>query len=333
MESTLPETFKALQSQGPNTLPKVDIVPLTKPGSNEVVVKIEFAPLNPSDIMSMTGTIKGHDQSGKRRVGTEGSGTIVAVGENLVVPHQIGDKVHVVGPGTMAEYLVTQSTQCYKIKGNLTMEQAASHFVNPGTVYMMVKLCEEGGHKTAIHTSGTASIGRMMIRYFKKKGIKLINVVRRDDYNDALLKDGADYILNSKDPDFDSKFKEIGTKENATISFEAIAGDFTVRTMAAQPPGSICYLHGDLSNTGGANFVNVVELFQEKQLRGLYLANYVAQLAKTGKIVEFFNEIHSELETTLSTQVSRIYTIDTVLDALDWYKDNSSKGKILLKPN
>ena len=333
MESTLPETFKAFLSQGLGNPPQIESLPLPKPGQNQVIVKIEYAPLNPSDIAAMHGIHKGGKVDAKFPIGNEGCGTVVAIGENLLVQHKVGDRVHVIGPGTYAQYLVATSQNCFPIQGDLSFEQAASHLVNPGTAYYMAKLCEKGGHKAAIHTAGSSALGRMLIRYFKQKGIKLINIVRRYDYNEELKKEGADYILNSQDPDFDAKLKEIAVKENATISFDAISGDFPSRLITAQPPGSICYVYGALSGQREVKSLSILELFQGKTVSGLYLTNYIDELTKSGEIVKFFQEIHSLLGTTFRSEVHKVFALDDIKDALAYYKDNSSKGKILLKPN
>jgi len=333
MESSLPQTFKALLSQGPGKAPQVEFIPLPKPGKNQVIVKMEFAPINPSDIATMYGGYRTPSGDKKALVGFEGSGTIVAVGEDLLIQHQVGDKVHCSGIGTMAEYLVANSENCSKIQGDLSFEHAACHFVNPGTVYYMGYLVEKGGHKAAIHTAGTSALGRMLIRYFKHKGIKLINIVRRDDYNEELTKLGADYILNSQAPDFEAKLKEIAEKENATISFDAISGDFPAKLIHAQPPGSICYVYGALSGEREVKAVSILDLFKGKQLAGLYLTNFVDQMAKTGEITKVFAEIHSLLPSIFKSEIQKVFTLDNIQEALAYYNQNSSKGKILLKPN
>ncbi len=200
MESTsLPETYKALIVAKPGEQPRVESRPLPKPGNNQILVKIAYAALNPSDIMMM------HSSSLSSKsdlVGIEGSGTVVALGENLKIPFTIGQKVHVGGPGTMGQYLLVDCFGAWPIQGDLPLENAAAH-INPGTVLYMGNLAAEGGHKAAIHTAGSSALGRMFIRFCKEKGIKTINIVRRDDYIQELKDEGADYVLNSTAPDFE----------------------------------------------------------------------------------------------------------------------------------
>lgn len=86
-------------------------------------------------------------------VGLEGSGTVVAIGENPKLAHKIGDRVHVAGLGTHGQYFLTNSENCISIEGGLSFEEAASHFINPGTVCYMGRVAEIGGHKAVIHTA------------------------------------------------------------------------------------------------------------------------------------------------------------------------------------
>jgi len=327
MESTtLPETYNALIA---GAQPKVESRPLPKPGNNQILVKVAYAPINPSDIASMYGKYVNKDSE---LVGLEGAGTVVALGENLKVPFTVGQKVHLRGPGTMGQYIVVDCFAAWPVQGDLSLENAASHIVNPGTCVYMAALATEGGHKAIIHTAGSSALGRMIIRYFKEKGIKTINIVRRDDFTEELKGLGADYVLNSTAPDFEAQLKEIAEKEQATIAFDAIAGDFTGKVVTAQPAGSICYVYGGLGGRAVTN-LSIMELFKGKRVSGLYLTNYVTELAKTGKIREFFQEIHSRLGTTFSTNVHKVFKLEEIAEALAYYKEHSSKGKILLQPN
>lgn len=329
MQSSLPTTNKVIR--GENGKPKLVEIPLEQPSTNQVLVKIEFAPINPTDLLNIAGhykTLLGFDPPGK---GSEGSGTIVAVGDNLKVPHKVGDRVHVNGPGTFQQYLVVSSEQASPIlQPDLSFEDAASHFVNPATVHYMGYLAEKGNHKAAIHNAGSSALGRMLIRYFKQKGIKLINIVRREEYVEKLLKEeGADYVLNSTAPDFEAKLKELAEKENATIAFDAIAGDFTNKILVAQPPNSTIHVYGVLGGTE-VKSISITELFKQKVLKSLFLPDYLNELTPEQQ-VKMIHEIHSLLPTVLRSHVQKKFKIDDYKEAFEYYHENSSKGKILLQ--
>jgi len=329
---SLPQTFKivypALTSDGQA---RIEEVPLVQPGNNQVLVKIEFAPINPSDVVTMSGIAYFFDRN-PYPCGHEGSGVVVAVGENLNTPFKVGDKVHVAELGTYGEYVLAETERISPIQGDLSLEDAASHYINPATVYMFYQKVEEGKHKTAIHTVGASAIGRMMIRYFKEKGIKLINIVRRDELVEELKAEGADYVLNSKSPTFDQDLKELAEKESATVAFDAIGNEFSNRVLSAQPNGSILYVYGVLEGIEVKN-VNIMELFKGKQISGLLIFPYVEELKKKGVLPQFWNDVHKYLPTAFTSKILKVFKVSELKEALEYFNANSSKGKVLLTPN
>jgi len=329
-EIILPETFKAIIGHRDGKTITVEDIPLPKLGVNEVLVRIDYAPINPSDLGTAFGGYGGAE--GKTRVGFEGSGVIAAIGENLKVPHKVGEKVHVKGVGTWAQYIVTDSESVWPIIAKVSQEEAACHFVNPATVVCMADVVEKSKSKAAIHTAGASALGRMMIRYFKAKGIKLINTVRKQEYVDELLKEGADYVLNTTDPEFPKKLKEIAEKENVLTAFDAVASDLTGTVLAAMPNDSTIYVYGGLAG-GIVNNIRVEDLISRgKKVEGLYLGSYLKVLTPE-QVAALFKEAHSHLDSTLKSNIQKVFSLDQWPEALTLYQQSSSKGKILFKPN
>ena len=325
---SLPETYKAIVPDE-NKLPLYKEFPLPKPSANQVLIKVSFAPINPTDLMRMRGFYSLHTSL----IGSEGSGVVAAVGENLKVPYKVGDRVHITD-STWGQYMLANSEDISPIlQDDLSFEDAASHFVNPATVYYMGVLAERGNHKAAIHTAGASALGKMLIRHYEEKGIKLINIVRKEEQIEELLKEGADYVLNSQSPDFEAKLKELAEKENATIAFDAIAGDFTAKVMKCQPAKSHIYAYGALSGSPILTGLNRVELMKGKVLKVLFVPNFMREVTEKGQALETTNAFHSLLPTTFKTNIHKIYNVEDIKEAIEYYEKNSSKGKILLKFN
>lgn len=326
---SIPETYKAIIA-GENNEPIIREFPVPKPSTNQVLIKVEFAPINPTDLLKLKGFYGKPTNHASSLSGSEGSGVVVAVGDNLAVPHKVDDRVHI-RAGSWGQYLLASSEDVSPILQNdLPLEEAASHWVNPATVYYMGVVAERGGHKAAIHTAGSSALGKMLIRYFKHKGIKLINIVRKDEYIEELKAEGADYVLNSQAPDFETQLKEISERENATLSFDAIAGDFPNLLIRAQPPESFCYVYGALSGSGITK-LNRVELMKGKVVTALFLPNYVAELREKNEVAKFTEEVHKLLPNLLRTNFHKVFSFEDITEAVAYYEKNSSKGKILLK--
>lgn len=116
----------------------------------------------------------------------------------------------------------------------------------------MSYLSKKGEHKCTIHTAGSSALGRMMNRYYKQNGLKLISIVRKQEYVDELKADGAEFVLNSSEEGFWEKLKALTTEHSATICFEPIAGEMTAKVIDAMPNGSTCHVYGSLSGSSTA---------------------------------------------------------------------------------
>ena len=329
---SLPKTFRALFPSLPvGSLPKVQQVPLVLPGKDQILVKMEYATINPVDEYIMLGYNKYLPQN-PHPVGTEGSGTVVAIGTDLKISHKVGDKVHVTGFGSMADYYLAKSEDCSPILNNLSFEEASSHYINPATVYYMGVRAERGGHKAAVHTVGSSQLGKMLIRYFKLKGIKLINLVRRDEAIEELKKEGADYVLNMKWPDFEERLKEVCEKENATLAFDAVGGDLTNKILKCLQPKAECLVYGCMSSTDVHN-INIMELFKGKTVGALGMFDYAGERKEKGTFNEFLREINALLPVMFTTKVAKVFKLEEIEEALPCSQASGSKGKVLLKLN
>ena len=331
MDSSLPQTYHMLTS-GDDKTPRLEQVPLPKPGKNQILVKMAFAPINQTDLINLGGGYR-LSPNPPYPVGLEGSGTVVAVGEDLQAPHKVGDRVHVHSVGTLAQYCIANSEDCAPIKGDLSFEDAASHIINPCTVAYMAALAVRGGHKAAISTAASSALGKMLIRYFKQKGIKTINTVRQDKYIDGLKQEGADYVLNSEAPDFETKLKEIAEKEGATIAFDAINGDFTTKLVSNMPVNSTCYVYGMLSGQVKWSLTETKKLDDGKTISGLIYRSYIQEFKEKGELNKLWEEIHTPLKTIFKTETHKVYPLEEIKEAVEYYKANSSKGKLLIKLN
>lgn len=324
-------TFRALRVIKAGELPVVENLEVPTPGKNQILVRIHFAPINPSDLMNA----KGLYPSGQQipfTPGFEGSGVVEAVGTDLLLPHKVGDRVSVIGQGTWGEYVLLESHYAVPILPENTLEEAASHFVNPCTVICMVE--EEvlkGGHKAVIHTAGSSALGRMLIKYLKQAGVKSINIVRKDDYKQELLDIGADYVLNSSDPEFTENLKKISHEVNATLCFEAVGGDLFGKVLSAMPRGSHVLSYGALESPV-LNGITVKDvLFSQKTVRGFWLSSFFGTYSDQQK-GELLRKSQLNLKTSLKSDVSKVFKYEQYADAVAYYNLHSSKGKILFSP-
>ena len=146
------------------------------------MIKVEGSTINPSDF---------HAFSAKEKypvtVGIEGSGKVIkANGE--AVQQWVGKRVAFisVGTGSWASYCTTPPFCVFEIDEDISLQSASSGIINPLTVLCMIERFKERKFKGMIHTAAASSLGRMVNRICQKEGIKLLNVVRRQEQAELL---------------------------------------------------------------------------------------------------------------------------------------------------
>jgi len=237
-----------ITSAGTLELSLVD-VPVPAPGPGEVVVRIEAAPINPSDLGLLIGpadlsTVKASgtadrpvitatvppqavkmlaarlDQS--LAVGNEGAGTVVAVGPGAEALD--GRLVATFGGAMYARYRLVKAADCMVLPAGATAADGASCFVNPLTALGMTETMRREGHTALVHTAAASNLGQMLNRICLKDGIGLVNIVRSAAQVALLREQGAVHVLDSTSPTFTDDLTEALVATGATLGFDAIGG-------------------------------------------------------------------------------------------------------------
>lgn len=249
------ELRSTVSNDGNLTL-SLEPVTLAAPGPDEVIVRVEAAPLNPSDLGLLLGpadmaTLKAGgtadhptltaaipsarmpamkprlDQS--MAVGNEGAGTVVLAGEN--VAGLLGKKVGMLGGAMYAQYRKIAARDCIVLPEGATAADGASMFVNPLTALSMVETLRMEGHKALVHTAAASNLGQMLNRICIADGVSLVNIVRSEAQAQILRDIGARYIVDSSAPDFREKLTDAIAETGATLAFDAIGGGKIVNTI------------------------------------------------------------------------------------------------------
>ena len=226
-------------------------MPVPEPAEGEVRVRIEAAPINPSDLgllfgpadmrtAKSTGTaqrpvvtaqvpeklmpmVAGRvDQS--LPVGNEGAGVVVKAGASDAAQALLGKTVAIIGGATYSQYRCVPAALCLVLPDGTTPADAASCFVNPLTALGMVGTLRLEGHSALVHTAAASNLGQMLVRLCAKDGVELVNIVRRPEQLALLEGLGARYVCNSSEPGFSDDLTEALVASGATLAFDAIGG-------------------------------------------------------------------------------------------------------------
>jgi NADPH2:quinone reductase len=224
-------------------------VPTPEPAPDEVVVRIEATPINPSDLGLLFGaadlaTLKrsGSDVSPvitaqippaamkgmaarvgqSLPVGNEGAGVVVAAGESE--QSLLGKNVAVLGGAMYAQYRCIKATDCMVLPEGITAAEGASCFINPLTALGMVETMRREGHKALVHTAAASNLGQMLGRICIEDGIPLVNIVRRPEQVALLRSLGAAWVCDSSSPTFMEDLTNALAATGATLAFDATGG-------------------------------------------------------------------------------------------------------------
>lgn len=240
--------LRSLVSDGKLELSLAD-VELSPPGPGEVIVRIEAAPINPSDLGLLTGpadlatleqggtadrpvltaSIPGQRMPMVRArlnesmpVGNEGAGTVIAAGDGA--EELIGKMVAVIGGGMYTQYRKARLTDLLPFPDGVTAREGASAFVNPLTALAMVETMRAEGYTALVHTAAASNLGQMLNRICIADGVSLVNIVRSAEQAKILHDIGAKYVVDSTSENFRDELVDALAETGATLAFDAIGG-------------------------------------------------------------------------------------------------------------
>jgi NADPH:quinone reductase-like Zn-dependent oxidoreductase len=226
-------------------------VPTPEPAPDEVVVRVEASPINPSDLGLLVGaadmttakasgtkdapviTAKVPEAGMKAMagrvdesmpVGNEGAGVVIKTGSSDAAKALMGKTVAMIGGAMYAQYRTLKVNECLPLPAGVTPAEGASCFVNPLTSLGMVETMRREGHKALVHTAAASNLGQMLNKICIKDGIGLVNIVRSAQQADILRKIGAKYVVDSTSPTFMDDLTNALVETGATLAFDAIGG-------------------------------------------------------------------------------------------------------------
>src|SRR3989475_1918212 len=237
-------------------------VPTPEPKPEEVIVRIDASPINPSDqgllfagadMSTAKASGTAHDpvvtasippaatkaMTGRLEqslpVGNEGAGVVVQAGASPAAQALIGKTVAILGGAMYSQYRCIKAVQCLVLPPGTTPAEGASCFVNPLTALGMVATMRAEGHTALVHTAAASNLGQMLNKICLKDSVGLVNIVRRQEHMDLLKKLGAAHVCNSTSPTFMDDLTEALVATGATVAFDAIGGG---PAPGARPPAT-----------------------------------------------------------------------------------------------
>ena len=324
-----------------------------EPASDEVIVRVEASPINPSDLgLLLAGAdpataeeLDGDDPGVKLSlspgayaamaarvgkampVGNEGAGVVVATGDSELARSLEGRTVAALAGGMYGTHRKVKADQCLVLAEGTDPADAASCFVNPLTALGMTETMRRENHTALVHTAAASNLGQMLNRICLSDDIALVNIVRRDEQAELLRSQGATHIVNSSSGTFADDLTAALTERGATIAFDAIGGGEQGSTILACMERAASTAGGDYNRYGSTTHkqlyiyggldrasTTLTRTYGMAWSVGGWLLPPFLQEVGPERAAELRQRVADELTTTFASNYTATLSLDQVLD-------------------
>ena len=271
---------------------QVKKIPVPEPANGQILVKVLHAPINPSDLYCMKGM---YDDFGVYKInypmsaGNEASGIVVKSGGGMMANGKLGKNVaftRVVTKdfefptgGVFQQYCLGDVMGCIDVDPAIPMEAASMSFVNPLTAIGLFQQIAKYKAKAVVQSGAASQLGRMVCYLCKQAKVPIINIVRREEQVDMLIKDyEQEHVLCTAKDTFFTDLRERAKELKATLFLDAVAGEMTGKTLECLPSRSTVVFYGALSEKPISEIDPLLLIGRSYQIQGFILGEWIGSL-------------------------------------------------------
>jgi NADPH:quinone reductase-like Zn-dependent oxidoreductase len=318
----------------PREVLQIRDVAVPEPGPGQVRVRMIASPVNPSDLLVVRGQY-GRQPALPATPGFEGVGRVDRAGPGLIRllrGLKPGRRVAVLNGkgGNWQEQVIVSARQLVPVPEDIPDDQVASFFVNPATALVMTRwILKVPAGGWLLQTGAGSALGRMVIRLGRHFGFRTINVVRRREQGEELLRAGGDAVICTADENLGNRVRAI-TGGMAVHAIDAVGGVTAVAVVRALAPHGRMLLYGTLSGEP-MTLDSRALMVGQKQIAGFWLSEW-AQQQRALTMLRLFRQITRLLRAQiLTTDVGATYPLDDIPAAVTAAETPGRSGKILLR--
>ncbi|CAK5038068.1 unnamed protein product [Aphanomyces euteiches] len=293
---------------------ELQIVDVPVPKSGQVLIKVESSAINPSNLSALQGLYASSASTPlPELLGTEGCGTVVAVGGGLWPWCISGKRVAtMVSSGMWAEYVVADALQCVVLPDDVSFEEGTSCFANPLTAISFVQIAQANHCKSIVQTAAASALGKMIRRTSQSTAPSGGQACRQ--YLQGGLKGRADQAVLATQRD----------------DWFRLRRGRTFRSNPSVHAKSELFIYGNLTGKPWANFAPGDIRFNNKKITGFYVTTYLKQQGPLA-MLSMLGSVSSGIKSTFATSVNASYPLEHTLDAIVAYSSQMT-NKVVLKP-
>lgn len=354
---------------------KLYLAPVTvgPPGEGEVVVEVQAAPINPSDLGLLLGPadpaqlVAGSNDHGptltgpiaadrlgamKTRldkalpVGNEAAGKVVAAGPGAEA--LLGKTVGMLGGAMYTQYRQLKARDCVPLPDDATATDGASMFVNPLTALAFTEVMKRDGFKGIVHTAAASNLGQMLNRICLADGIPLVNIVRKAEQVELLRSQGATHVVDQSADDYRAKLEDALADTGATLAFDAVGGGKNVNDILMAMEAAANRNAKEYSRYGSDTFkqayiYGALDMSPTFLGRGLgfswsvsgFLLTPFLSSAGMEKVIAMRTRVAKEIKTTFASTYTGTLSLAEALDPANvaTYNRKATGEKFLIDPS
>jgi NADPH:quinone reductase len=300
----------------------------------EVLVQMQFSPVNPSDLAFLSGNY-GIQKPYPCVPGFEGSGLVVASGGGLYANYLKGKRVACVASnkydGTWAQFMKTTASQCVVLGKNVSYEQGSMCFVNPLTALDFLDIVKKDRFKALVLTAAASALGKMVAHLAKSQGIPIAGLVRKNENLAVLHENGFDLALNTETDGWQESLQSWAKPFGKTLLPDCIGGgSIPSRVLACLPAHSRLLTYGSLDYAKPQTIVARDFIFNEYEIKGYWLSR---NITRNGLLKSYLQtrQVQKILGGGFQNKIQSTNNLDNYAKVLTEAQTAASMGKSLFK--
>ena len=306
-------------------------------GPGQVLVRMLASPVNPSDLMFIRGEYGTQPQLAQVP-GFEGVGIVEASGGGLRGKFFAGKRVAVLNKagGNWAEYAVVPANQVIPLSSQLTVEQAATFFVNPATAWIMTQeVLRVARGEFLVQTAAASSLGKMIVRLGAAMGFETINIVRSQASAESLHRIGATHVIvfdpaKESSETLSRQVAQLTGGRPLKYAIDPVGGTTAACVLSLLGMEGRMIVFGTLCDEQ-LQFSPRTLMVNQASVEGFWLGNFMNSKSLFFKLRLVKRLTKLIRNGTLSTDIAASFGLDQISEAIASAESNRHQGKTLLK--